>query len=292
MRPFFLVLCLILTPLTLRAAALDEVTLPDGRTYLGAAPPGAAHPPLIVALHGGGGNGAQFARQTGLAQAALSAGFAVVFPEGSSRRGRGPQVWNALYCCGYAAAAGVDDVAFLDRVIADAAHRYGVDPARVYVTGMSNGAMMAETYGALRPKMVRAVAAVSGTMDVRQVRPKGAVALLHIHGTADENVPYDGGRGGASRTQTEFSSVSADMKVWRAAQGRALTESADVIDRADDGMKVERARWSAGGQVRVELLTVVGGGHNWPGGRRSGKAGETADIDATREVIAFFRSVR
>jgi polyhydroxybutyrate depolymerase len=274
-----------------QAADLQEVRLGDARRYLFAMPAGATHAPLILALHGGGGSPGQFARDSDLADVAVGAGFAIAFPAGSSRRGIGPLTWNGGYCCGYAQAAGVDDLGFLDRVAADAASRFGVGGDRVYVTGMSNGAILAQTYAAARPGRVAAVASVAGTMDLSRVRPKGPVALLHVHGTGDGQVPYAGGVGPDSWVGTDFSAAEDVVAAFRRAQGVMLHPVADRIDPARDGMHVMRTRWLApGGAVRVELLTVVGGGHHWPGGRRSSRRGATRDISASREVVAFFAS--
>lgn len=282
-----LLLCLCVT--AGRAADLGEVRLADGRRYLFAMPEGAAAAPLILALHGGGGSPEQFARDSGLAGMAVRAGFAIAFPAGSSRRNGRMLTWNGGYCCGSAQAAGIDDLAFLDRVSADAAERFGVDGGRVFVTGMSNGAILAQTYGAARPGRVAAVAAVAGTMDRFRGRPRGPVALLHIHGTRDGHVPFDGGVGTESWVGTGFTAVADALAAFGQAQGVALRPVTDRIDPAADGMHVERTRWLApSGEVRVELLAVVGGGHHWPGGRRSARRGATRDISASREVVAFF----
>lgn len=288
MRLLVLLLGLLLPSLA-HAAPLDEVRLPDGRHYLIAVPQGVAHPPLVLALHGGGGNPRQFAGDSGLAETALARGFAVAFPAGTSKRGARLLVWNAGYCCGYAPGAGIDDAGFLDRVIADAAGRFGIDRTRVFVTGMSNGGIMAETYAALRPGTVRAAASVAGPMDVAATAVKGAVPLLHIHGTEDDHVPYAGGVGEKSFVRTDFAAVDEVTAAFRRAAARPLRAVEDVIDPARDGMWVERTRWLApDGRPQVELMTVVGGGHHWPGGRRSARKGATRDIDAADEVLRFF----
>ncbi|MGL4278956.1 MAG: hypothetical protein ACRCS0_01205, partial [Albidovulum sp.] len=83
-------------------AAAETVRLGE-RYYeieLPANPKGA---PLILALHGGGGDPDQFAKASGLARAATRAGYAVVFPAGSGRKGDRLLTWNGGYCCGYAA---------------------------------------------------------------------------------------------------------------------------------------------------------------------------------------------
>ena len=274
---------LFLSTLLLLAMPVAAETVPLGdRVYridLPQAPVGAA---VIVALHGGGGSADQFARNTGLSAPANRQGYAVIYPEGTGRAA----TWNAGSCCGQAQRRRVDDMAFLDRVIADAVARFGLNPARIYLTGMSNGAMMAETYAAQRPGKVRAVAGVAGTMDAARVKPMGRVPLLHIHGTADDRVPYAGGRGKALRAS--FAPVAAVEAAFLSAFPR-LARTERVIDPASDGMRVlERNHVDENGVTQVRILTVEGGGHAWPGSRRAPRQGGTRDITANVEILRFF----
>lgn len=269
-------------------AAAETVRLGD-RWYeieLPARPRGA---PLILALHGGGGDPDQFASASGFARAATRAGFAVVFPAGSGRRGERLLTWNGGYCCGYAARKGVDDIGFLKQVIQDATNRFGVDGTGVYLTGMSNGSIMAETFAARAPGLVRAVAGVSGTMDTDRVRVQGRVPALVIHGTADPMVPYDGGQGDTSLTRTDFASVASVVKAFLAPWGGVLASTSRHIDRRDDGTSVTVTDYLKGGRVVLRLMTVEGGGHHWPGGRKARLAeGKTQEIDANAEILRFF----
>ena len=257
------------------------------RSYLIDLPDRPTDAPMIVALHGGGGNPAQFARTSQFAKPALADGYAVIWPAGTARFGRF-LTWNGGYCCGYAAEVGVDDLAFLDAVIADAAERFGLNARRVYLTGMSNGSIMAETYAAQRPGKVRAVAGVSGTMDAR-LRVRGPVPLLLIHGTADDQVPYAGGTGASSLTKTDFSPVEAVIKAFRRPFRGHVSEDAQLIDPEADGTSVVQMDWTDDkGHVLIRLLKIEGGGHTWPGGRRSAWQGGTADIVANAEILHFF----
>jgi polyhydroxybutyrate depolymerase len=140
---------------------------------------------LILALHGGGGNPDQFASASGFGRAAVKAGYAVAFPAGSGRRGDSLLTWNGGYCCGFAQRRQVDDTAFLVAVINDAQDRFGVDGKRVYITGMSNGSILSESFAAQNPGRIRAVAGVSGTMDTDRIPVQGQIPALIIHGTAD-----------------------------------------------------------------------------------------------------------
>lgn len=275
-----LVLALILFALP---AGAETIRLGE-RSYRIDLPARAEGAPLILALHGGGGSADQFARSSGLSRPANAQGYAVIYPEGTGRAG----TWNGGYCCGAAQRNRVDDVAFLDAVIADAVARFRLNPARVYLTGMSNGSIMAETYAALRPGTVRAVAGVAGTMDAGRLRPKGKVPLLHIHGTADEMVPYAGGKGDSSVTRTDFASVAAVEAAFLAPYPM-LARTERVIDRAADGMRVIERNYANGrGVTQIRILTVEGGGHAWPGSRRAPRQGGTRDIAANAEVLRFF----
>ena len=269
-------------------ASAETVRLGD-RWYdieLPAEPKGA---PLILALHGGGGDPVQYASASGLARAANRAGFAVAFPAGTGRRGERLLTWNGGYCCGSAARKGVDDLGFLKEVIEDASRRFGVDGTGVYLTGMSNGSIMSETFAAKNPGLVRAVAGVSGTMDTSRIQVQGKIPALIIHGTADTMVPYEGGQGDTSLTRTDFASVASVVQSFLAPWGGVLAETTRNIDRKDDGTSVVVTDYQKGGRVVLRLMTIKGGAHHWPGGRKARLSeGKTQEIDANTEILRFF----
>lgn len=286
MRKFGLLIAVLFIPLP---AYAETIRLGD-RSYrieLPANPKGA---PLILALHGGGGDPDQFASASGLGRAATRAGYAVVFPAGTGRRGDRLLTWNGGYCCGSAARRGVDDLAFLTDVIRDAATRFGVDGTGVYLAGMSNGAIMAETFAARNPGLVRAVAGVAGTMDTQRTRVKGQVPALIIHGTADSMVPYEGGQGDTSITRTDFASVASVVQAFLA-PWVSVTKASRTIDRKDDGTSVTVTDYASGSAVVLRLITIKGGAHHWPGGRKARLSeGKTQEIDANAEILRFFKA--
>lgn len=249
--------------------------------------------PLILALHGGGGDPDQLARASGLARDATRAGFAVAFPAGSGRREDSFLTWNAGYCCAYAAARNIDDIGFLKKVIEDASTRFGTDGSGVYLTGMSNGSIMSELFAAKNPGLVRAVAGVSGTLDTRRTRVGGKVPLLIIHGTADSKVPYEGGKGDSSFTRNNFASVASVVKAFLAPWGGGVSETSRSIDRKDDGTSVTVTDYRKGDRVVLRLMTVEGGEHHWPGGINMRlHQGKTQEIDANTEILRFFKANR
>lgn len=284
MRRFALLVALFFA----QPVAAETVRL-GGRWYdieLPANPIGA---PLILALHGGGGDPDQFASASGLARVANRAGFAVAFPAGTGRRGERLLTWNGGYCCGSAARKGVDDIGFLKAVIRDASDRFGVDGSGVYLTGMSNGSILSETFAAKNPSLVRAVAGVAGTMDTSRTRVQGKVPALIIHGTADTMVPYEGGQGDTSLTRTDFASVPSVVKAFLAPWGGVLAETSRTIDRRNDGTSVLVTDYQKGGRVVLRLMKIEGGAHHWPGGRNPRLSeGKTQEIDANTEILDFF----
>ena len=109
--------------LSILPASAETVQLGD-RYYQIELPANPRGAPLILALHGGGGNPDQFASASGLGRDAVKAGYAVAFPAGTGRRADRLLTWNGGYCCGAAARSQVDDAGFLKQVITDAANRF------------------------------------------------------------------------------------------------------------------------------------------------------------------------
>lgn len=284
MRLIALLLSLILT----LPACAETIRLGD-RWYDIVLPPNPRGAPLILALHGGGGDPDQFASASGFGRAAVKAGYAVAFPAGTGRRGDRLLTWNGGYCCGSAARRRVDDPGFLRQVIQDAADRFGVRGDLVYLTGMSNGSILSETFAARNPDLVRAVAGVAGTMDTGRVQVAGKVPALIIHGTADTMVPYDGGQGDTSLTRTDFASVASVVAAFLAPWGADVAVTSREINRKEDGTSVIVTDHTTGGKVALRLMTVEGGAHHWPGGRKARLSeGKTQEIDANTEILRFF----
>jgi polyhydroxybutyrate depolymerase len=263
-----------------------RVFVPDAPEAAGSPPP-----PVVLALHGGASDGEMMARFSGLSEKAATAGFLVVYPDGT---GRLPRVltWNSGACCGYAQARGIDDVGFLRVVIAFVIKTYDGDPAHVYATGISNGAMMAYRMAAEAPDLIAAVAAVAGTLDIDPALIKTPKPVLHFHGTEDEFVPWNGGHGPKTSLGNEHRSVPETIAAWVRVDGAGpQPETVTLPDKAKDGTLVIRHRYApkAGGS-EVVLYEIRGGGHTWPGRVRAerllGKA--TANIDANDIIWEFF----
>jgi polyhydroxybutyrate depolymerase len=127
-----------------------------------------ARVPLVIALHGGGGSGAQFEATSGLTQKADAAQVAVVYPDGTARA-VGLRTWNGGGCCGHAVAADIDDVEFMRQLIAHLTANYRINRKRVYVAGHSNGGILAYRLACELPERIAAIAANAAALRTRLI---------------------------------------------------------------------------------------------------------------------------
>ena len=233
--------------------------------------------PVVVVLHGGFGNAEGTARQTGFDDQAARSGFLAVYPNGIGR------AWNAGECCGLPARAGIDDVAFVVRLLDRLEVRYDVDEHRVYATGISNGGLLAYRLACERAPRFAAVAPVAATMVVA-CDPALPVSVLHVHGSADRNIPIAGGRGTKGVSRVDWPPVESALAAWRTTN--RCSEPARVVTRG----AVTRMAWSCPDRVDVELVEIAGGGHSWPGGERLSRILDSPSgaLDATPEIWRFF----
>lgn len=242
--------------------------------------------PAVIVLHGGGGNGHQVAAQTGMSAQADRAGFLAVYPDGSGRPQRGLLTWNAGHCCGYALDQQVDDVAFVAALIDELERDFAADPARIFLTGMSNGAMMSYRAACELADRIAAIAPVAGSMGV-DCRPSAPVSVVAFHGTADQHVRYDGG---APRVEVDphprqDPPVADTLAFWAGHDG-----CTDPVTEAVSADTTREARTCADG-TGVTLYTIEGGGHAWPGGTAGRPAADrpTTTISATELMWQFFQ---
>jgi polyhydroxybutyrate depolymerase len=247
---------------------------------------------LLVALHGGGGNFEMQADDSlyGLISASEKQGAIVVFPNGYSRLPNGKlATWNAGNCCGAARDRQSDDVGFIRAVVADVQSRWKVDPARIYATGMSNGAMMALRLACDAADVFSAVAAVAGTDNTRQCHPSRPVSILNIHAKDDTHVLFGGGAGPDSvpaSVVTDYVSVPASVDKW-AKIDSCPPAATRILDKPGAFCEVH-APCAAG--ARVELCVTETGGHSWPGGtkRRGGSLPAPSRAISANDVMWDF----
>jgi polyhydroxybutyrate depolymerase len=251
--------------------------------------------PLVIALHGLGGTGESFRGYARLDAAADRDGFVVAYPdaiEGSWSYGR-PIVRPMPVINGET----VDDIGFIRLLIDDLVSRGIADPARVYVTGISRGGLMAFTLAcALADRIAAAAPLITGMTDhqredCRRSRP---VPIMVIAGTADQTQSF----GGAQLANGRLLSVPETIDFWRLRYGCTGRDVRRLPHRHQaDRTQVMVLQWR-GCQVDLRLYRIEGGGHQLPSlaatnnpmseekfGRRN------RDIETADEVWAFFKDL-
>ena len=221
---------------------------------------------MVLVLHAAASNAGAAEQYYGWDALADQYGFVVVYPDGLQN------TWNAHQCCGYALEHNIDDVSFLTGLATQIGAQYAVDQKRLYVTGVSNGGMMAYTL-ACETDLFAAIGPVAATRlgDCNHPAP---TSVIHIHGLADPIIRFDGLPG------------IAPLSI----QGRP------VMDLFAEWQKTDRClppAWTAAAPTMigiahcpdgraVELIGIANFGHSWP---------VAADgIDATPAIWEFFRS--
>ncbi|MBV1853893.1 extracellular catalytic domain type 1 short-chain-length polyhydroxyalkanoate depolymerase [Catellatospora tritici] len=242
-------------------------------------PPGEAVP-LVVVLHGGFGTGSQARGSYGWDAQADGGGFVVAYPDGLVR------AWAVGGgCCGRPGEQGVDDVAFIEAMVARVGESVRVDPARVYATGISNGGLMSYRL-ACDTTLFAAIGPVAATRLGACEHP-APVSVIHVHGDADHNIALDGSPGDGFAT-IDGPPVPEVIDEWRAVDGCGQAAV------STDG-PVTTSRWSCPNGRAVELIVVAGAGHQWPGSvpkpvleRALGLDPPATALDATAVIWDFF----
>src|SRR4051812_26203424 len=216
---------------------------------------------LVIALHGLAGSANQMEQDYGLTTKSNSAGFIVVYPEGVRSDGfLGIRTWNAGTCCDFAMQHNIDDVHFIRQLIQKLTSTYKINPKKIYVTGMSNGAMMTYRLACELSSQLAAIAPVSGTLLTTQpCTPARAVPVLHIHSAIDNKVPYAGGYGLANYY---FPPVDSTLRVWASIDGCNATPQLNTTAN----LYTQTQYMNCSPNTTVQLYLTKDGGHSLPGG--------------------------
>jgi polyhydroxybutyrate depolymerase len=236
--------------------------------------------PLVVMLHGGFGSASQAEAYYGWDAKAEVNHFVVAYPDGVNR------AWAVGDgCCGTPGSAGVDDVAFVSAVVATLSRRLPIDADRVYATGISNGGLLAYRL-ACDTTLFAAIGPDSATLLGACPSP-APVSVLHIHGTADQNIPYDGSQG-SGFAKIHGMAVPALVAMWQGVDGcppPTVTIAGPVTTSIA----------TCPGGRSVELITIANAGHQWPGSpsrpaaeKLLGLDPPSNALDATDVIWRFF----
>ena len=250
--------------------------------------------PLVLALHGGGGEAEKMDKLTDFNDVADREGFIVVYPKGVNKHWNdGREIPSLL------PVEPPDDVKFLGDLVKQLTVDYNIDGNRIYSTGISNGAFMSYRLAAENPDVFAAVAGVAAQVPkaLKEKYPReGPVAVMMVLGDEDPLVPYDGGEVEVLGILKCGEVLSADESVvlWTETNMCSETPETTYYDdiNEDDGSVVRRDEYASDVGADVVLLTVEGGGHTWPGGWQYlpvKVVGETnGDISGSDVIWEFF----
>jgi poly(3-hydroxybutyrate) depolymerase len=258
----------------------------DRRAVIVNAPIAATTRPAVIVLHGGMGSAAVMRANSGFDAVARAEGFMVVYGEGTEF-GEGRHAWNTGFLL-RRQVQDADDIAYFDTLIDTIVRDHGADPARIFMTGGSNGGMMTFVYAVARPERLAAAAPVVASMFTFDATPSVPLPILIINGAKDDEVPIEGG-------------MSRNPLVRRAQEApyKPLEEVVRFwvgVNRSDQEPKIE-TRGTVTTTVHAatpegavtEFVVDSAGGHGWPGSRsrREGSAPIEAFSGAQR-VWEFF----
>lgn len=225
--------------------------------------------PLVVMMHGALGSGRQAEREYGWDEKADSAHFVVAYPDGYHR------TWNAGNCCGPAQQKHVDDVGFIKKMVSTLSSEMPIDQSRIYATGISNGGLMAYQL-ACTTNIFAAIGPDSATM-LRSCTSPNPTSVIHIHGTDDHTIPYNGGHGQRTKN-ADWPSVPHTIAQWR-----SIDDCQSPSD-STSGSVTKSVAQCADGRT-VELITISGAGHQWPGGKSDNIVEKKMGLDEPSQAL-------
>lgn len=269
--------------LAAKTAAFDVTLEHNGlvRTFTVVRPePAVAGAPLMLVLHGRGGNSEGHATITNLSKSVAAQGYWAVLP----------QYYDNTWDDNPGLNPGLDDVGFADRILDIMQEDFGLDADRTYAAGFSNGGFMTERLACELSDRIAAFAFVSTSITrglYNACAPTTPRPVMFVHGTTDPVVPW------AGNNALALQSVDSAVGLWTAKLGCGLNPTQQTLDSANDGTSIDLFRYGCGTK-EVRLYRVNNGGHTWPGGTQYlpvNLIGKTStDIQATDEVWNFVKT--
>jgi polyhydroxybutyrate depolymerase len=149
--------------------------------------------PLLIDLHGYTGESQSHSIYTFLQAAADKRSVAYIAPNGL-KDSAGSRFWNGSSACCNFGGSKVSDVDYINSIIEEISSKVSIDQSRIYLFGHSNGQFMSYKFACSTKGVVTAIAGLAGAMDSDpNACNKEPMNILHIHGTSDQTILYDGG---------------------------------------------------------------------------------------------------
>lgn len=173
----------------------------------------------------------------------------MVYPAGISSS------WNAgEYGPGYAIENEIDESAFIEAILLDLETMFEIETHRIYAVGFSMGGSLVYRLACDMSDTFAAVGSVSGPMMYSSCDPIQTVSVIHVHGLADQIVPFTGGG------MFDLPSVENGIDTWV-----GVNQCTESITEEDEGSKVLHTTYSeCQDETSDELITIPGMDHSWP----------------------------
>ncbi|MBI9073356.1 MAG: hypothetical protein JEY94_17270 [Melioribacteraceae bacterium] len=203
--------------------------------------------PLMLNFHGFGGSASDFMSYADMSTVEESDTFILVYPQGSFSDGSSH--WNPCPVGGDNKST-ADDLGFVESIINEISTQYNVDMERIYAAGYSNGAMMAYGLAHYKSDLIAAVASVSGVMLDCTGPTSHPMPVVHLHGTSDGVLPYNG--------SSDWNSAQSTLDHWINFNNTVLTPAVTIDNN------IEHYVYDQGDSlVSVEHYKYIGGDHVW-----------------------------
>lgn len=207
--------------------------------------------PLLFNFHGFGGSASEFINDADMRAEAEANSFILVYPQGSCLNGASH--WNPCPIDGDNKSS-ADDLGFVEALVNEVSSQYTIDLERIYAAGYSNGGMMAYGLANYKSNLIAAVASVSGSMLDCLGNTSHPIPVVHLHGTSDGVIPYDG--------SNDWNSVQSTLDYWTSFNNTISTPTINVDTTG--GMTIEHYVYGQGdNSVSVEHYKYIGGDHVW-----------------------------
>ena len=230
--------------------------------------------PVVICCHGYGGKAEGY--KPDFVARVLESGFSICVPQGL-KAPKGKTGWNVRYPKQEGLKA--DDVAFIMRLRKHLVSEYGFSASNVFFCGMSNGGEMCYLMAYTHPEAFGAIASMAGLqMDwiVRELKPRGPVPFMEVHGTGDKTSRWEGdptNEFGWGKYLAVPSAISNMVSI-----NKCTVYSKEEFDVVGNPVVYHHFTGGLEGS-EVRFYEVVGGGHSWA----------EKDFDSYGSMLAFFK---
>lgn len=247
--------------------------------------------PLIISLHGGGGEiDSNLKLSKGkLLELKEKYKFFLLLPEGYKNHWNDGRNYDKNI-------SSINDVEYLKNLIKYTIENFPINRDKIYIFGISNGGMMSFRFACESPEWIDGFATIAATMPknlLNDCNPYKKLKIMMIHGTKDPFVPYEGGQVKILfKERGEVLSFEKTLDFW-VSKNKCSTEKVEkeILKSPLEKTYTEIQKFNCK-EKKIIVYKVLNGGHTWPGGLSylpEWYIGKTTKVfSAEEEIIEFF----